>query len=156
MAGSDKVWKYSPLRLVGPYPGWHRDDWETYQLRIESNGDVYARAGSHGHYQGCKQADCENRWVPATGWTRVSRGSHAGHIPFDRIFSRERAGRGPRPLSLRPRYPGARLRERTTTAEGLRLVPLERVDHGAYRPLDRAVRPPWRKSVYGDPESDES
>jgi hypothetical protein len=148
-AGSDKLWRHSVLPLVSKlvrgksgYPGFHLDDWEGYQLRVERDGTVFARATSHGHYQGCKQAACRNRWVPATGWTRVSRGSHAGHLPLDVDGKR-----------LTPRYPGRDIRERTTTGEGLRLIPLERVDRRRYRPLDKGIKPPWRKGVYRDPGS---
>ena len=139
-AGSDKLWERNRLLpLVGRavrgdprYPGFHPDDWEGYQLRIDPDGEVFARATSHGHYQGCKRRVCRNRWTGAGGWTRVSRGSHAGHLP-------------------------ARVeRERTSTSEGLRLIPLERVDKHGYEPLDRGVKPPWRKEVYRDPESPKS
>ena len=148
-AGSDKLWEHSRLLLLirkvlegtSDYPGFHRDDWEGVQIRIDPDGSVWSRATSHGHYQGCKQRACRNRWIRSTGWSRVSRGSHAGHIPVD----------GDRPL-----YPGADLRERSSTAEGLRLVPLEAVDRLGYEPLDPKVRPPWRKPVYGDPRRDTS
>jgi hypothetical protein len=151
-AGSDKLWRMSPLPLVSKvvrgssrYPGFHPDDWEGYQVRIEPDGRVFARATSHGHYQGCKQSDCHNRWVPASGWTRVSRGSHAGHLPLD-IESHK-------PLRLRPRYPGSDVHERTSTGDGLRLIPLERIDTRRYRPLERnGVTPPWRKRAWRQPE----
>jgi hypothetical protein len=55
-----------------------------------------------------------------------------------------------------PLIPGRDLHERTTTGEGLRLIPLETLDKRSYRPLDEDVKPPWRKVVYGNPESDES
>ncbi|MBN1528630.1 MAG: hypothetical protein JW895_06185 [Thermoleophilaceae bacterium] len=134
-AGSDGIWRRSPLlRLAGrvlrgtpEYPGFHRDDWEAYAVRIDRRGRVRARASSHGAWQ---------RWLPSTGWTRVSRGSHAGHPP---------AG-----------LPGLGLRERTSTAEGLRLVPLETRDRRGYRPNDDGVTPPWRKEAYRNPESDRS
>ncbi len=156
LAASDKLWRYSPLargitRLAtgkGGYPGFHRDDWEGYQVRIGRGGDVYARATSHGHWQGCKKATCRNRWTPATGWTRVSRGSHAGHIPLE--LRRSDPGRS------RPRYPGRHMRERSSTGEALRLIPLERVRKHGYRPLDPKIRPPWRKRVYRDPEDGSS
>ena len=139
-AGSDKLWERSRLLpLLGrlargspEYPGFHHDDWEAYQLRIERDGTTRVRASSHGHDQGCKQRRCRNRWTRETGWTRVSRGSHAGHIPPELA------------------------RERTTTAEGLRIVPLETLEKRSYRPLDEGIEPPWRKRVYGDPESDSS
>jgi hypothetical protein len=61
-----------------------------YEVQIEPDGSVSASATAHGHYQGCKEAICENRWMRATGCTRMSRGSHAGHIPFDILFRRRR------------------------------------------------------------------
>jgi hypothetical protein len=98
------------------------------------------------------------------GWVRVSRGSHAGHVPF-RTELRWRGRRRP----VTPRYvplpvwrrrtpllPGREFEERTTTGEGLRLVPLETLDRRGYRPLDPDVTPPWRKDAYGNPESDRS
>jgi hypothetical protein len=100
------------------------------QVRIGRDGQVRTRASSHRDYQWCKQRRCRNSWGPWTGWSRVSRGSHAGHIP-------ERPGR-----------------ERTSTGAGLRLIPLESVDRGAYEPLDPGITPPWRKRVYTDPLSD--
>ena len=140
-AGADRAWEASWLlprirELVsgsGDWPGYHRDDWEAVQVRLDPDGSAWTRASSHGHYQGCKHDDCRNRWFPATGWSRVSYGSHAGHIP----------------APLDPR-------ERTTTAEGLRLIPLETHQTRRYRRLDDDVKPPWRKRAYHDPESDES
>jgi hypothetical protein len=152
-AGADKAWEASWLlprirELVhgtGDWPGFHKDDWESYQLRLEPDGSAWVRASSHGHYQGCKDGDCRNRWIGETGWTRVSRGSHAGHIPV-------RGG----PDRVAPVYPGLELRGRTTTSEGLRLVPLEALDRRGYRRLDEDVAPPWRKEAYRDPASDKS
>ena len=135
-AGSDKLWKYSQLGRVAKYPGYHDDDWEGYVVRIGRDGRVAVRSTSHGHWQWCKQGACRNRWGPPTGWTRVSRGSHAGHVPFGR--------------------PGVNLRERTSTAEGLRLIPLESLDRRRYRALDPGIKPPWRKDVWKDPESPHS
>src|SRR3954469_20383902 len=151
-AGSDTLWKLTPLPLVrkvlrgtSRYPGFHPDDWEGYQVRIDAEGRDFARATSHGHYQGCKQSECHNRWVPATGWTRGSRGSHAGHLPVH--IERHH------PLRLSPRYPGSDIKERTSTGDGLRLVPLERVDKRHYRPLEKnGVTPPWRKRAWREPE----
>jgi hypothetical protein len=142
--GSDRLWNSSPLRWTGRYPGFHPDDWEGYVVRIGRDGSAYVRASSHRHWQSCKSAACRNRWGRRTGWTRVSRGSHAGHIP---VHGRPVPG---------PTLPGLHVRERTTTAEGMRLVPLETVDRGRYRPLDPGVRPPWRKKAYDDPTSGES
>ncbi len=125
------------------YPGYHRDDWESYQVRIARDGTVHARASSHRAHQWCKHAECRDRWGEATGWTRVSRGSHSGHLPL-----RIENGR------FAPSYPGVHVRERTSTPDALRLVPLERVDPRSYRALDPGITPPWRKRVYADPRSD--
>jgi hypothetical protein len=140
-AGSDELWEraWSHVRELGlvrripAYPGAHPDDWEAYVVRLDPDGRDWARASSHRHWQACKEYRCKNRWSPRTGWTRVSRGSHAGHIPLRRD-----------------------LHERTTTGEGLRLIPLETLDASGYRPLDEGIRPPWQKDAYWDPESGES
>jgi hypothetical protein len=134
------------------YPGYHPDDWESYQVRIDPGGRAFARASSHHGYQGCKRRSCANEWTPLTGWTRVSRGSHAGHIPL-----RESGGgvalEGGRlrllPRTYSPSYPGIDVRERTSTAAGLRLIPVEGIAHDA----SFAVSPPWRKRTYSDPDS---
>ncbi len=178
----DRAWGHAEDRgIVGEtpaYPGTHRDDWEAYAIRIDPGGRAWVRASSHRHWQGCKELWCKNRWTARTGWTRVSRGSHAGHIPIrhelrgappgTRWVSRasilRRPGAlarccGPTPRASRPPralLPGHDLDERTTTGEGLRLVPLETLDARGYRPIDEGVRPPWQKDAYWDPESDES
>jgi len=159
LAGVDKLWKHFPpawlagLEVWGSadYHGFHPDDWEGYQVRVDRGGRVEVRSTSHGHYQYCKQRRCHNRWGPLTGWTRVSRGSHAGHIPLD---------------GARRRLPGRDMRERTSTSDGLRLVPLESIDQRRYRPLPHGIdlpwhrnespTPPWRKRVYRHPEDKES
>ena len=167
VAGARRLWDAQPAarlaaaarRRRSSYPGFHSDDWESYHARIDAAGLVTARASSHWGYTSCKQEwRCRGHWTPATGWTRVSRGSHAGHIPLRSQL--EEPTLDPRALldaeryRYRPLYPGVDMRERTTTAAGLRLVPLETLDARAYRPLDPAVEPPWRKRVYGDPLSD--
>ncbi|HYI99182.1 MAG TPA: hypothetical protein VEX36_05820 [Thermoleophilaceae bacterium] len=137
-AGSDRVWKLAGAlgRLSGnlpnglpPYPGYHRDDWEAVALRVDGSGRAAMRVTSHGHWRSCKSSGCEGVWGAATGWARVSKGSHAGHVP------------------------SRRARERTATAEGIRLLPLEGVDRRSYRRLDRDISPPWQKDAYRNPES---
>ena len=136
-------------RRLPDYPGYHPDDWESVQIRIGRDGRVRTRASSHHGYQWCKQRRCANTWGPWTGWSRVSRGSHAGHIPTT-------AERGPfLPTGrVRPAVPGVDTRERTTTGGGLRLIPIESLDTGTYRPLDPGIVPPWKKRVFADPLSD--
>src|SRR5205085_10930839 len=93
---SGKARALSRLPLIGGVArglaGYHRDDWEGYQLRLDRDGSVYARATAHHGYAGRRHWPNLNEvgdlplrsrtgaWTPATTWTRVSRGSHAGHI----------------------------------------------------------------------------
>jgi hypothetical protein len=150
LAGSDRIWRHSPLLRLGglvfkgtsDYPGFHRDDWEAASVRVGPDGIPAIRVTSHGHWQWCKRPSCRDRWGPARGWTRVSRGSHAGHVP---VGSDDRA-----------QIPGPELHERTTTPDGVRIVPLETLDHTAYRRLDPDIAPPWHKDSYRDPRSPKS
>jgi hypothetical protein len=126
--------------LARKVSGFHRDDWESYQLRVDPDGCVWARASAHNGYSGRRHwpnlneaPDLPGRrrtgaWTPATTWTRVSRGSHAGHIVGG---------------------PGG---ERRTRADGLRLVPIETLP-SAVRARAFAISPPWDKAVYTDPEA---
>jgi hypothetical protein len=172
LAGSDDLWARSWLlpqirRLVDgttQYPGYHRDDWEGAFVRVDPDGSTWLRASSHGSFQSCKWSFCRDRWARSTGWVRVSRGSHSGHVPFAKEPAPSRSARPagqppppprylpppPRP-DLVPLRPGRGLRERSTTGEGLRLVPLETIDPGTYRPLERDVLPPWDKEAYPEP-----
>jgi hypothetical protein len=51
-------------------PSWHRDDWESFQVRIGPDGRRFARASSHhGYGEG---------WVPSRDRVYVAGGSHAG------------------------------------------------------------------------------
>ena len=51
-------------------PSWHRDDWESFQVRIEPDGRRLARASSHRGYG--------PGWVPGRDRVYVAGGSHAG------------------------------------------------------------------------------
>ena len=163
LAGSDRLWAHT-LGGVAAYPGFHRDDWEGAFVRVDPDGSVWLRASSHGHFQSCKWSFCHGEWARHTGWVRVSRGSHSGHVAFvalppERDPTQPLVPRYlPHPARprLRPVRPGRGLRERSTTAEGLRLVPLESIDPRTYRPLDPDVLPPWHKDAYADPEAGES
>ncbi len=172
LAGSDVLWKRSWVlprlrRLIAgssDQPGFHRDDWEGAFVRVDPDGSTWVRATSHGDVQGCKWRACHDRWARGSGWVRVSRGSHAGHVPYrsapvwvdpQKTGARRYVPRAGPPRRV-PLIPGRDLHERTTTGEGLRLVPLETLDRGRYTPREPGVRPPWRKGVYGDPESGSS
>jgi hypothetical protein len=154
------IWNNSPAAWFGRYPGYHRDDWEGYFVRIDAGGRASVRASSHHGYQGCKQERCHNQWVPWTGWTRVSKGSHAGHIPMDLesrwSISVGREGVDVRELTdYRPVYPGRDVRERTTGAARLELIPVETLPPEILSGSRfDGISPPWRKEVYLDPLSD--
>lgn len=170
-AGSDKLWSLSKGTPVGAalragalaktgssdYPGYHRDDWEAVAVRIEADGRTAMRVTSHGDWQWCKHAPCRGRWGAATGWSRVSKGSHASHAPLRATPVGVLPSALPEGVPLRYRYvpqvPGRDLRERTATADGIRAVPLESIDRGRYRRLDRGIPPPWEKDAYENPES---
>jgi hypothetical protein len=142
-AHSDKFWRQSRLLQLGgllvrgsaAYPGYHRDDWEGASVRVGADGRGVMRVTSHGHWQWCKWASCKGRWGRFDGWTRVSRGSHAGHVP---------------------ELPVEDLDERTTSPDGIRLVPLEGLERRHYRRLDPDIAPPWLKEAYREPESPQS
>ena len=157
---SSAIWNNSPLVLAGRYPGFHRDDWEGYQVRIGADGRAVVRATSHDGYQACKQRPCHNKWTPSTGWTRVSKGSHAGHIPLEPRLVRN--GRVQlalnfsllKPYGYRPLYPGVDLHERTTGGAALDLVPIETLPRAALRDTRwDGISPPWLKEVYLEPLS---
>jgi hypothetical protein len=136
------------LPLVGA-AGYHRDDWESAQLRFGPGGEVDERASSHNGYNHDRGfanwgsdagigplkdiaevvgARAPNGWGEETHLLLVSGGSHAGNaigIPHVDRF-----------------VPGRRVH----------LVPLETAldDPGAYR---FAISAPWLKRVWRDPEA---
>jgi hypothetical protein len=138
-----QYWEYFPDSVWNGIAGRHQDDWESYQVRIDADGRVSARASAHHGYTGRRigadlnlaQVDpglvpgrLRGGWTSPTGWLRVAKGSHAGYV-----------ARGP-------------LGRRVTPAGEVRLVPLET----ARLPERYAIVPPWRKRVYTDPESPET
>jgi hypothetical protein len=139
-----------PIREVSTAlgkPSFHRDDWESYQVRIRP-GEIDARASSHHGYVydidggwrprvgsrrdgslSLKAPWPKREWGPETRTVYVSGGSHAGNARAIRRATR------------------------TTPRERLRLIPLEPIV--ARRPSERfAVIPPWRKDVWRDPEAE--
>jgi hypothetical protein len=125
--------------LTRAVAGHHEDDWESYQVRVTPAGQVFARASAHHGYSGYRRWPNLNQlpssipvrrtaaWTPVTGWTRVSRGSHAGHLVDG---------------------PGE---ERRTASNGISVVPIETLS-GADRDRRFGIAPPWGKRVYADPE----
>jgi hypothetical protein len=135
------------IPIVGPLDE-HRDDWESVQIRIGSDGGVDERASSHHGYNyaqsfanGGSDAGIDlvreasedvglrevNGWGPETRLLEVSGGSHAGNV-----------GAGDRGTRF---VPGRRVH----------LVPLEPI--AAHSHSTFAVVPPWLKEVWRDPEA---
>lgn len=132
-------WAYYPgsatARALLGEAGAHRDDFESFQVRINGDGNADARASSHHGYNGrhgswLSDAGVSRRagWTHSTGRYFVSGGSHAGRVA---------AGGGPA--------------ARWTPPGSIRLVPLETLgdETAGY---EFAVTPPWAKRVYRDPE----
>ena len=135
-----QYWLYYPgsqtSRDLYGEKGFHPDDFESFQVRIRSEGTVEARASSHRGYNG-DSGDPVNdtgwfgakpAWTESTSRYFISGGSHAGRV-----------GRNPR--GVRWTAPGA-----------IRLVPIEPIaaDGSRWR---FEVTPPWAKAVYRDPEA---
>lgn len=117
--------------------GYHLDDWESYQVRIDPAGTAVARASSHHGYNGRDGGDVGSDtgwWGSRSAWDtilnelHVAAGSHAGIAQVDEGDSRR----------LEP--------------QNLRMLPLEHLARSGGTP-DFAVTPPWQKNVWGDPES---
>lgn len=130
--------------------GYHRDDWESVQIRVGPDGRVDQRASSHHGYnyaKGISNAGSDagigplkdlaeflgarprGGWGPETRLLLVSGGSHAGN------------SRG---------IPGI---DRVTPGDRVHLIPLERLLSSSRSP-GFAVAPPWLKRAWRDPEAE--
>lgn len=134
--------------------GFHLDDWESFQVRVSSGGNVLARASSHNGYNGLPSigdwaSDTSGKFPAADSIRRLS----------ERLGLRERDGWTPvlhsRSLlmvsggSHAGRAGGSGGRIRWTPPAALRLVPIEDLSRGS---PGFAVTPPWHKRVYTSPE----
>jgi hypothetical protein len=179
-----QYWLYYADSATSPWsdlpgrPGFHRDDWEGYQVRLGPDG-TEARATSHKGYAyrgGPLNWPSDTGVVPKPGWGRatgrlyVSDGSHAGHVYepprlalLRGVRTAGRTGaalaaalRNPSPRGWgRPgvRFTARRRPTRWTPAHRLRLVPIDGLDATSRR-TGFAVSPPWRKPAYRDPEDE--
>lgn len=117
-------------QLVG-MPSYHPDDWESFQVRIDSRGSARARASSHHGYNASNGTVIEPAWGTRVARYLISGGSHAGTVGASRAEA-----------------------QRWTPREWIRLIPLEPLLRaGELDGYEFAVTPPWRKHVYSDPES---
>jgi hypothetical protein len=131
--------------------GYHRDDWESVQIRIGRDGRVDERASSHDGYNATQSiandgsdagveplkdaaelvgARPPNGWGPETHILLVSGGSHAGNTE------------------------GYLDIDRATPGRRVHLVPLEPIATTSGTSFRFAVSPPWRKQVWRDPEAE--
>jgi hypothetical protein len=136
--------------VAGP-KGFHKDDWESAQIRIGPGGHgVEMRASSHHGYGGGNgamgwAADAgyaqPSGWKPDLGKVSVAGGSHA-NVAAD-------------PPSLIRRLHRAvgegRQAYRWTPKSRLRLVPIEGIARSCEE-KEFAISPPWCKKVYVEPE----
>lgn len=137
-----QYWLYYPDSKTGPASsltgGYHKDDWESYQVRIGADGTAVARASSHHSYNGRSggvgSIGSDSGKFPKPGWDtvlgqlHVATGSHAGTSQASADDSRRIE-------------PG-----------NLRLVPLEVIAEGDSTDFGE-ITPPWGKGVWKDPES---
>jgi hypothetical protein len=129
--------------------GFHRDDWEGVQIRVRPDGQVDERASSHNGYNYALNAvnwgsdagidllrdgaealglRAENGWGPEIRLLLVSGGSHAGNAA------------------------GITHVDRFTPGRRVHLIPLEPIAATDFSSF--AVKPPWLKSVWRDPEAE--
>jgi hypothetical protein len=135
-----QFWTYYPESLthgLGRLGGFHRDDWESFQVRIGPGGEVEARASSHHGYNGSSggiaSIGSDTGLAPRPAWERwtgslhVAAGSHAGTT-------------APGPGD-----------SRMIRAGDLVLVPAEPVAAASGARFE--VTPPWLKEVWRRPEA---
>ena len=152
VAGLGRDWARGPRAVRGGwrsaagYPGFHRDDWEGYQVRIDRDG-THRRARDLPRPPPVVQAGRVPRTAGGRG--RAGRACRAAATPATSRSSarsparaaarrRARAARGGCARAT-ARLPGVDLRERTTHRRGHRLVPLERLEKRGYRRLGEGV-----------------
>ena len=132
VAGSDHMWNSTPLRYAR---GATRAITPTTGRATKSVSTATARPGSA---------------PPPTTTTRAA--SAAGARTAGRLAPAGPAYHAEATPATSPST--ATERERTSTADALRLVPLEKLPgRSRYRPLDKGIKPPWKKEVWSKPSS---
>lgn len=158
--------------LLGrPEPGYHADDWEAYELKVERDGRVYARASHHGDWFPCRLGTFANarriirdelpRVIPLPGLKAVTRRLPAVRRSCVRWLPYggwTKVDEGSHANTLDPQGRPVRARDGTFVAPAdIVLVPIDgnprsRAGYRAHGP----VVPPWRKGVFDDPEAPDS
>ena len=134
-----QYWLYYPDSATHGFgkAGYHLDDWESYQVRVDAEtGEAVARSSSHHGYNGRDGdkfndtgfADGQPGWDGILGQAHVAAGSHAGT---------SQAGADD---------------DRWLLPTNQRIVPLEPFARNGKAP-DFQISPPWLKGVWADPES---
>ena len=137
-----QYWLYYPdseTHGLGRVGGYHLDDWESYQVRVDAAGIAVARASSHHGYNGrsggigsvasdAGWGEGKPGWDTVLNSLHVAAGSHAGMTE-----------------------PGAGDSREVPRSE-LRLIPLEPIAAAGDAP-SFSISPPWEKGVWSDPES---
>jgi hypothetical protein len=129
--------------------GYHRDDWESAQIRLGADGDTAERASSHEGY---------NHEQGAANW-----GSDAGIAPLrdvaEAVGARPRNGWGAETHALlvsggshAGNADGIPRADRLVPGRRVHLIPLEPI--AAEATARFAIAPPWRKQVWRDPEAE--
>lgn len=134
-----QYWLYYPDSATHGFGdrGYHADDWESYQVRVEpGTGAATARASSHHGYNG-RDGDPVND----TGWT-------AGKPGWDTVLGELHVAAGS--------HAGTSQRtasdDRRLDPSNQRLLPLEPIAASGSAP-PFAISPPWEKGVWADPEA---
>jgi hypothetical protein len=160
-----QYWAYYPgsqsLKGLPGNPGFHQDDWESFQVKL-GGGETLARASSHHGYNYSAGAAS---WLSDAGITHgpgwgasegryyVSGGSHAGHAhegspgPTGIVFG----GRASTAALVARLRRAARADERFSPGSAIQLIPIEPIAEDGHR-WRFAISAPWRKRVYRDPE----
>jgi hypothetical protein len=151
--------------------GFHEDDWEGVQVRVNADGSADERASSHNGYN--YERSVAN-WGSDIGWGPAEDVADeiqdvAGQVdlPIDspvHIAGRRPGGWGPETGWLfvsggshagNAKSPLGEI-HRTTPHGGISLVPLEPIADGHPGRIHAfgKISPPWRKDVWSDPEAD--
>lgn len=148
-----QYWLYYPDSLthgLGHLPkGYHLDDWESYQVRVDIGGGAVARASSHHGYNG-RSGGLGSAATDAGGVAERASDWAVGPKPtWDTVLNQLHVASG----SHAGRSQNGADDDRRLLPGNLRLVPLEPIAKAGDAPDFGDITPPWLKGVWRDPES---